>query len=70
MTVEVLIGVREVLRQAGIGRTYLYVLMARGEFPRPHSQVGRQHRWRQSLVQAWIGQRAQTEAQNHEPAHS
>lgn len=48
-----LIPFEEVAHQTGIGRTQLYEMIARGEFPRPYKR-GRSSRWSERAVQDWI----------------
>lgn len=48
-----LLRLSEVLKTIALGRTMVYALMARGEFPRP-LKAGRTSRWVESEVQAWV----------------
>ena len=48
-----LLRLSEVLTTIALGRTMVYALMARGEFPQP-LKAGRTSRWVESEVQAWV----------------
>lgn len=56
MSAEALIPIREVCRQAGIGQTRVYELMAAGQFPKS-VHLGRSVRWSEREVQQWIADR-------------
>ena len=44
----------ETLAQVGLGKTQLYALVARGEFPRPICLSGRAVAWERGQVQEWM----------------
>ncbi len=46
----------EVTRITGIGRSNLYALIQRGEFPKPVKLSVRSVGWRQSEVNAWLSE--------------
>lgn len=48
-----LLALPALLAVVSLGRSHLYDLMARGEFPRP-VKVGRSALWRLSEVEAWM----------------
>ena len=47
----------EVKHRTGLGRSQLYALAARGEFPAPLKLSERCSAWRESEVREWIQQR-------------
>lgn len=51
--IDALIKLPEVCRQAGLGKTAVYALIAGGEFPEP-IKLGCASRWSQLEVQDWI----------------
>lgn len=53
---NVFLRLPEVRRRAGLGRTSLYELIGRGEFPRPYplSETGRAVAWLEAEVDGWI----------------
>lgn len=53
MTPDVLIDLREVLRQTGFAKTHIYRLMKAGAFPGV-LKSGRTSRWSQTEVTAWL----------------
>lgn len=48
-----LLRLNDVKAATGLGRTSLYDLMARGEFPRPVPLSARARGWLESEVRAW-----------------
>lgn len=55
-----LLRLSQVMEIAGIGRTMVYRLIRRGEFPQPYKPGGYASRWSQAEVTAWFeGQKAQ-----------
>lgn len=52
-SVDVLLQLPEVCRQAGFGKTAIYRMMKEGTFPEP-IKIGPASRWSQIEVQAWI----------------
>ena len=48
----------EVERITGLSRSTIYALMDRGEFPRPVKLSARAVAWPDSIVQAWLDERA------------
>ncbi|MGV6475044.1 helix-turn-helix transcriptional regulator [Azotobacter vinelandii] len=52
--IDALIKLPEVCRQAGLGKTAIYEMIAAGTFPEP-IKLGCASRWSQLEVQAWIG---------------
>lgn len=54
--VDVLIKLPEVSRQIGLGKTAIYAMMKLHTFPHP-IKYGRESRWSQLEVQAWIEER-------------
>lgn len=62
-TEERLIRLPEVKYLTGLGRSQLYALAARGEFPAPLKLSRRCSAWREAQVREWIAQRiAQAQA--------
>lgn len=51
--IDFLIKLPEVCRQAGLGKSAIYEMIAAGEFPQP-IKLGRFSRWSQKEVQAWV----------------
>ena len=49
-----LIKLEEVKRLTGLGKTTIYGLIAKGEFPRPKQTAVRRVSWRESEVRAWL----------------
>jgi prophage regulatory protein len=47
----------EVERMIGFKRAMIYVLLARGDFPKPIKLSSRSVGWRQSAIKAWIDKR-------------
>ncbi|MBI1416846.1 MAG: AlpA family phage regulatory protein [Limimaricola sp.] len=47
----------EVERLTGLGRSQIYAMMSRGEFPRPVRISARSVGWRESDVAAWLESR-------------
>jgi prophage regulatory protein len=47
----------DVLKKIGLGKSCLYELQARGEFPKSISLGGRSVGWLESEVNAWIEER-------------
>ena len=56
-TTETLLPRPEVQRRTGLGRTSLYALMARGDFPKSVKVTTTAVRWLESEVAAWIASR-------------
>lgn len=56
-TEERLIRLPEVKHLTGLGRSQLYALAARGEFPAPLKLSTRCSAWRESAVRQWISER-------------
>ncbi|KWS53736.1 MULTISPECIES: helix-turn-helix transcriptional regulator [Pseudomonas syringae group] len=52
-SIDILIKLPEVCRQAGFGKSTIYELIAAGAFPTP-TKLGRYSRWSQQEVQGWI----------------
>jgi len=52
-TPDRLISVHEVLAQVGVGKSKLYQLIRKKEFPAPR-KIGHRSGWLESKVQAWI----------------
>lgn len=52
-TIDILIKLPEVCRQAGFGKSTIYELIAADAFPAP-TKLGRFSRWSQQEVQAWV----------------
>lgn len=50
---ERLLDYAEVGRRLGLGRTQLWAMVKRGEFPAP-LRIGRARRWQESTVDDWI----------------
>jgi prophage regulatory protein len=51
---ERLLGIKEVSARVGLSKGYIYVLVARGQFPRPVKIGRRAVRWPESVVEGWI----------------
>ena len=49
-----LIKLEEVKGITGLGKTTIYGLIAKGEFPRPKQVAERRVAWRESEVKAWL----------------
>lgn len=62
-TEERLIRLPEVKHLTGLGRSQLYALAARGEFPSPLKLSERCSAWRESAVRQWIAERIAQAAQ-------
>lgn len=56
MEIDPLDKLPTVIKIAGISRPYIYLLMARDEFPKP-VKLGRASAWIRSEVQAWVAAR-------------
>lgn len=54
---ETLLRLPEVLSRVGLGKTQVYKLIARAEFPAPIRLTDRAVAWPESEVQAWIAER-------------
>jgi prophage regulatory protein len=54
---ESLIRLPEVMRRTGLGRTSVYHLMSKGEFPRSLSLSPRMCSWVASEIDQWIRER-------------
>jgi prophage regulatory protein len=52
-SVDILIKLSEVCRQAGFARSTIYGLISTGSFPAP-TKLGRYSRWSQQEIQLWI----------------
>ena len=48
-----LLRLRDVIARTAIGRTRIYEMMGRGEFPRP-IKIGFSSRWKSSEIDRWI----------------
>ena len=48
-----LLTARDVIARVAIGRTRLYEMISRGEFPAP-LKLGKSSRWKASAVDEWI----------------
>lgn len=57
-----LIRIPEVLNKTGMGRTMLYELIKRGEFPKQYYITERIVAWQESEVDQWIDDRIQQSA--------
>ena len=53
---------RDVEEITGLSRTSIYRLMDRGEFPRPVRVTQKAVRWPESVVTAWLAERAKVPA--------
>ncbi len=49
-----LMKMSEVLAETGLGRSTIYAMMNRGEFPRPLKIGGKVIRWPASEIEAWL----------------
>lgn len=49
-----LLRLRQVIEMAGIGKTMIYRLIARGEFPEQYKPGGYASRWSEQEVLEWI----------------
>ncbi len=56
---EALLRQPEVVKRVGIGKTALWQMIARGEFPKPRKITGRAVGWLASEITAWITTRPQ-----------
>lgn len=67
---ETLLPLPKVLAAVGFGRSHVYVLIAKGEFPAPVA-IGTNRRWKSSDIQKWIEEKirqsAVAPAQLHQP---
>jgi len=52
-TIDILIKLPEVCRQAGLGKSAIYELIAADAFPTP-IKLGRYSRWSQIEIQGWV----------------
>lgn len=59
---DALLRIEVVLALTGLGKTHVYGLMARGQFPQPIRLSARCVRWRAAAVSAWIELAAATSA--------
>ena len=59
---EVDVDLRTVLARTGLGRSTLYAMMDRGEFPRPLKLGVRAVGWRESDLTDWLAARPRTNA--------
>lgn len=53
---DAILKLPEVTRITGIGRSNLYAMVQRGEFPKPVKLSVRSVGWRQSEVDAWLAE--------------
>jgi prophage regulatory protein len=53
MTIGVLLRLREVARETGLGKSTIWAKVQRGEFPQPVRQGARCTRWPASEIEAW-----------------
>ena len=60
---ERLLDYVEVGKRLCCGRTHLFLMVKRGEFPEP-LRMGRARRWRESDVDAWIANFARQQQQS------
>ena len=44
----------EVSRRVGLGRSAIYAMMARGDFPRPYKISAKCVRWSEAEIEKWI----------------
>jgi len=51
--IDILIKLPEVCRQAGLGKSAIYEMIAAETFPAP-IKLGRYSRWSQSEIQGWV----------------
>lgn len=51
--IDILIKLPEVCRQAGLGKSAIYEMIAAAQFP-PPIKLGRFSRWSQKEVQEWV----------------
>ena len=59
MSDERILRLPAVCECVGLGRSTLYRMMDRGEFPRPVKLGAKANGWRKSDVQAWIAARSE-----------
>jgi len=68
--VPALLRLPRVIERVGLGRSSIYAMAKRGEFPKPISLGGRAVAWREDEVSAWIAERiAAATARQEEVAH-
>lgn len=53
-TTDRLITRAEVSRRVGLGRSAIYAMMARGDFPRPYRLSPKAVRWSEAEIEKWI----------------
>lgn len=51
------LNVREVINLVGLGRTSIYALMGRRQFPRPIQTGPKSVKWRLQDIEAWMKQK-------------
>lgn len=51
--IDILIKLPEVCRQAGLGKSSIYEMIAANSFPAP-IKLGRYSRWSQAEIQGWV----------------
>jgi len=52
-TLDRLIKLPEVIEMTGIGKTMIYRLVRRGDFPQPYKPGGYASRWSEAEIRAW-----------------
>lgn len=50
---EKLITIETVMERTHLGRTKIYAMIRKGEFPKP-AKLGGASRWRESVLEQWI----------------
>jgi prophage regulatory protein len=55
-----ILRLHSVVSATGLGRSTIYDLMARGEFPRPVKLTGKAVGWPESAIADWLASRAPT----------
>lgn len=55
--------IKDASTYTGIGKSHLYDLVKRGEFPAPIPLGGRAHGWRLSDLNAWLDKQAESRNQ-------
>lgn len=56
---EMMLRPRQVAQKIGLSRSMLYLLIKRGEFPKPMRWTERAVVWRSSEVEAWLERRVE-----------
>lgn len=60
--VDRLLKLTQVMEMVGIGRTMIYRLIRRGDFPQPFKPGGYASRWSEAEVRGWINAQRNQEA--------